>query len=120
MKTIATLWKVEEAHLLRLQLEESGIEAFLQNEHTTQLYPWLAAANGGVQLQVADSDFERALKILRKSVLQSEVNISAEADEFACCGCQAPMAPTQKRCPKCGWSDEDSSVGGFSEGPWKE
>ena len=70
MKTIATFWKTEEAHLLRLRLGEAGIPAFLQDEHITQLYPWSAAAIGGSRVQVADADFEEAQRILSECETQ--------------------------------------------------
>ena len=56
MTTVATFNKPEDAHLLRMRLEDAGIPAFLLNEHITQL-EWLPAITGtGVRVQVADQD----------------------------------------------------------------
>lgn len=108
MKTIATFWKTEEAHLLRLRLGESGIPAFLQDEHITQLHPWRAAAIGGVRVQVEDSDFDEAEKILSQSKLEPVVkNTPVASDALECCACRSVIPPEHTRCPSCGWSYED-------------
>jgi hypothetical protein len=108
MKTIATFWKTEEAHLLRLRLNESGIAAFIQDEHITQLHPWRAAAIGGVRVQVAESDFEEAKRILSESELQPAAQaLSLVPGASECCACHSPIPPDRTRCPSCGWSYED-------------
>jgi hypothetical protein len=112
MKTIATFWKTEEAHLLRLRLGESGIQGFLQDEHITQLHPWRAAAMGGVRVQVADADFDKATDILSDGGVPAVVQIQSEVgDALACCACQAVIPPDQTRCPACGWSYEGVEAG---------
>jgi hypothetical protein len=111
MITIATFWKTEEAHLLRLRLGEAGIPAFLQDEHITQLHPWRAAAIGGVRVQVADTDFEEAQGILSEHEIQPFVETPPSAsDALACCACQTLIPPEQTRCPACGWSYEDGGA----------
>ena len=111
MKTIATFWKTEEAHLLRVRLGAAGILAFLQDEHITQLHPWRAAAIGGVRVQVADSDFDEAQGILSEHEIQSFVETPPSAsDVLACCACQTLIPPEQTRCPACGWSYEDGGA----------
>jgi hypothetical protein len=105
MKTIATFWKTEEAHLLRLRLGECGIPAFLLDENVTQLHPWRAAAMGGVRVQVEDSDFDEAERILSRSELQPVVQTTPGASEvLECCACRSVIPPEQTRCPSCGWS----------------
>ena len=112
MKTIATFWKTEEAHLLRLRLGEAGIPAFLQDEHITQLHPWRAAAIGGVRVQVAESDFDEALRILSECEIQPlEQPPPGDSDALACCACQTLIAAEQTRCPACDWSYEDGGEG---------
>ena len=108
MQTIATFWRTEEAHLLRMRLGEAGIPAFLQDEHITQLHPWRAAAIGGVRVQVAESDFDEARRILLECEIQPLGQApSGGSNAFACCACQALIPPDQDRCPACGWSYED-------------
>ena len=112
MKTIATFWKTEDAHLLRLRLGEAGIPAFLQDEHITQLHPWRAAAIGGVRVQVADADFDEAQGIVSECEFQPlEQTPSGDSGVFACCACQRLIPQNQSRCPACGWSYKDGGEG---------
>jgi hypothetical protein len=120
VKTVATFWKPEEAHLLRLRLCEAGIPAFLQDEHSTQLHPWRAAAIGGVRVQVDDADFDAA-KLLA-SGLETESAGAPKAmpldpDAIECCCCRARMASSQSRCSTCGWSYEDEDPADGRPGP---
>lgn len=64
MKTIAAYNKPIDAHLLIARLEGHGIPAFARDEHMVTL-DWLASnAIGGVKVDVADEDYERALEFL--------------------------------------------------------
>jgi hypothetical protein len=108
MKTVATYWKPEEAHLLRLRLCDAGIPAFLQDEHSTQLHPWRAAAFGGVRVQVPEADFDAARKLALESAPEAAPEeISGDPDALQCCACRTPIKPDQTRCASCGWSYED-------------
>lgn len=63
MKTVASFSKPMDAHMLRAKLEGSGIAAYVRDEHMVTL-DWLASnAIGGVKVDVADEDYERALQI---------------------------------------------------------
>lgn len=64
MITIAQFSKPEEAHLLRMRLEAGGVPAFVLDENIVQM-DWLYSnAIGGVRLQIAEEDAERAQEIL--------------------------------------------------------
>ncbi len=64
--TIARFSKPEEAHLLRLRLGAGGVEAYVQDENLVQM-DWLYSnAIGGVRVQIAEEDEERAEEILRE------------------------------------------------------
>lgn len=68
MITIATFTKVEDAHLLRMRLENAGIPAFLRDENTIQ-WDWLYSnLLGGVRVEVADEDEEAANAVLNEEV----------------------------------------------------
>lgn len=109
MKTIATFEKPEEAHLVRMRLEASGIQAYLQDENITQLGTWRAHAMGGVRLQVADEDVEAARNFLvEDSKCFSAADSSKETDSIQCCSCGATISSGQTRCSACGWSYEDN------------
>ena len=64
MKTIASFNRPMDAHLLRARLEGSGIAAYLRDENMITL-DWLSAnAVGGIKVDVADEDYERALQAM--------------------------------------------------------
>ncbi len=64
MQTVASFTEPTEAHLLRTRLEAAGIEAFIRDENLVALV-WLhPGVGGGVKVDVADEDYERALEIL--------------------------------------------------------
>jgi len=63
-----------EAHIAMGRLEAEGIKAWLADEHLVQT-DWLySIAVGGIKLQVAADDAERAIKIL-------ETDYSSDIDE---------------------------------------
>jgi hypothetical protein len=87
--TIATFTKPEDAHLLRMRLEASGVQAFIQDENMIRMDLLYSNAIGGVRVQIADEDVATV-----KEFLAEDSGIAAAAD-----------AP---RCPKCGCTAIDS------------
>ena len=65
MTTVATFTKSEDAHLLRMRLEEAGIEAFTQDQNLNITCPGLV---GGVRVDVADEDVPAARKYLAEDI----------------------------------------------------
>ena len=64
MRTLATFNKPIDAHMLIARLQGSGVAAFARDEHMISL-DWLASnAIGGVKVDVADEDYERAREIM--------------------------------------------------------
>ncbi len=61
MKTLTSFADLMEAQLLRSRLESSGIPAFVCDENMSSL---AAYAMGGVRVEVADEDFDRATQML--------------------------------------------------------
>ena len=59
MVTIASFTKVEEAHLLRMRLEDAGIAAYLRDENITQIWGF-SPDLGGVKVEVAEEDWDAA------------------------------------------------------------
>ena len=80
--TIETFSKPEEAHLLRMRLEEAGIPAFVQDEYIVQM-DWLYSnAIGGVRVQIADEDVAAAREFLvadRERASQVSVGVTCPA-----------------------------------------
>lgn len=110
MKTIATFWKPEEAHLLCFRLSGAGIQAVIQDENITQLHPWRAAAIGGVRVQVNDCDVEAARKILSENQFPPAFqDAPGDSGAIPCCSCGAPIAKNETRCTACGWSYNDDA-----------
>ncbi len=62
--TIATFPDALKAQIMRGRLEAEGIPAFIADEHTITNQPYLYMAYGGVRLQVAEPDRDRAQVIL--------------------------------------------------------
>ena len=64
MKTLAAFSKPIDAQLLVTRLEGNGIAAYTRDEYMVTL-DWLASnAIGGVKVDVADEDYQRALDLL--------------------------------------------------------
>jgi hypothetical protein len=116
MKTIATFWKPEEAHLLKLRLSQQGIEAYIQDENITQLHPWRVIVIGGVRVQVADPDVEAAKTVLSQTEVPPALpDAAGDSGSFACCSCGALIPKDKNRCSACGWSYADGSSSGDRE-----
>jgi len=64
MPVIASYTKLEDAHLAVSKLAGSGVEAWLRDEATANIYWLYSNAIGGVKVEVMDKDLERALEIL--------------------------------------------------------
>lgn len=64
MPVIASYTKMEDAHLAVSKLQGSGVDAWLRDEATANLYWLYSNAIGGVKVEVAPEDFERAREVL--------------------------------------------------------
>ncbi|MDB6128162.1 MAG: phosphoenolpyruvate synthase, partial [Verrucomicrobia bacterium] len=64
MQTLASFSQPIGAHLLRARLEGSGIASYVRDENMVAV-DWLYSnALGGVKVDVADEDYERALQVM--------------------------------------------------------
>jgi hypothetical protein len=64
MKTLTAFSKPIEAQMLVARLEGSGIRAFIRDEYTITNDWFYSNALGGVRVDVADEDYERAKEVL--------------------------------------------------------
>lgn len=64
MPVIASYTQLEDAHLAVSKLEGSGVSAWLRDEATANLYWFYSNAIGGVKVEVAEEDIDRAREIL--------------------------------------------------------
>ena len=79
MKTIARFFKLEDAHILLMKLEDAGIKAILIDHNITTVAPYLSLMTGGMRVQVTDDDFQEAVDLLQEeydSTLNLRENIS--------------------------------------------
>jgi hypothetical protein len=63
MKNIAAFSNPTGAYLLIARLEGSGIPAFARDDHVVSIEMGATSAFGGVKVDVADEDYERALQV---------------------------------------------------------
>lgn len=63
--TIATFRFPHDAYIFRTKLESEGIKVFMQDELTIQTDNFLSIPMGGVKVQVADNDIQRAQEIMK-------------------------------------------------------
>lgn len=86
MKTVKlmTCNDAAQAHIIQGMLESEGIDSMLQNENMSGVLPGLLNNISGVDMLVAEADYERAMQLLE----------------------QNQMIPEQlKYCPACGSDD---------------
>jgi hypothetical protein len=67
LQTVATFSNLIVANMARNKLESAGIKAFLNDQEMAGGLWHLSGALGGVKLQVAESDAERAVDVLEQS-----------------------------------------------------
>lgn len=67
MKTVANLGSIQEAQSLKLMLGSFGIEAFIPDEISAGIAPYLfVGQRSGIRLQVPDDDEDEARRLLEE------------------------------------------------------
>jgi len=119
--TIATYHSQPKAEAARIFLAQEGIEAILINETIVAMDWLLMNAIGGIKLQVATVDAERASSFINKFDVDQRERLKSQATEFVrfkCSECGKPQQFTGDRrggvetCTKCGCYID---VPGFSD-----
>jgi hypothetical protein len=85
------------ANLCKARLESEGIECFLQGETAMNLHLRGSSIFLDVRLAVRESDAERAVEILKKEPLETDVEIEEEDT--------GGKDLQERHCPRCGSSD---------------
>lgn len=96
--TVGTYDMPTEAHLAKGLLEANGLTAFLADELTVGVAWHLSNAIGGIKLQVAESDVERATGILaarEDASIEAEVGL-ADLPEAEECESEPPSSEADK------------------------
>lgn len=92
--TIAGFDEPLQAELAKMKLNTEGIDCFLAGENFVGTYWLLANAEGGVKLQVRQTDAEKALRIIERSQTTKDVEREIPAEESI-----------NPACPKCNSED---------------
>lgn len=93
--TLTTFRTAHDAHIAKAVLEDEGVPSFVGDENVSSIAPY--ASPGGVKLQVADADFDRAEGILNRIAGMDVAEKSTASAE------RAIRNPEQ--CPHCGSPD---------------
>lgn len=96
--TVGTFDMPAEAHLAKGLLEANGLTAFLADELTVGVAWHLSNAIGGIKLQVAESDVERATGILaaREDASIEAEGVLADLPEVEESGSEPPPSAADK------------------------
>jgi len=94
--TIANFIEPFPADLAKIKLESEDIKCFLSGQNFVSTYWLLSNANGGIKLQVRESDAEKALEILAN-------NEGLKPEEFEDEDLESEQIELQ--CPNCGNGD---------------
>ena len=84
---IASYPQAPAAHLARMQLESHGIEAWLDNENFSTMYPFLPGPAGGVQLKVWEDDAPAAAEFIHG--LDEDARMAQETAARTCPQCHS-------------------------------
>ena len=84
--TIKTFDNSIDAHLLKIELENEGIECYIYDEHTVTVFPLYSNAVGGIKLYVKNEDAEMAKQILSQI---SEYSLDDNNQLIKCPNCGA-------------------------------
>ena len=91
MKTVKliTCNDAMKAHILQGALENEGIESILHNENFSTLYKSCVSSIAGVDILVADEDYDKAVQVLRDNdSWPEELTLCFEEGKaMACDGC---------------------------------
>ncbi|MEJ6727900.1 MAG: DUF2007 domain-containing protein [Akkermansiaceae bacterium] len=66
MKTIVRLNNLDLIQTMKMTLGAHGIEAFIPDEVSASVDPFIGMAKQGIRLQVPEKDAERAIQILEE------------------------------------------------------
>jgi len=94
MITVASFDNTEQAELLKAQLENAGIQAFVADAAVVSLNWLYSNAVGGVKVQVHEDDLDRAKVLLEE--WQQQPEDSAALSEYKCPKCGSTKVELRK------------------------
>ena len=102
-----------EAEAIRIRLNAAGILAVMNGAEIVTAFSYVGAAMGGVKVEVAPEDFDRAQRILEDDQQKAQT-----LGPWICGKCREQNEATFEVCWKCGKQREDSDeVGRLEEEP---
>lgn len=104
--TLTTYTYTTEAYVLVAKLEAEGIKSFLKNEHLLSTQQFLSNAVGGLDVQVHESELERATLIFKKMNENSQVDTLPE-------GISSDFEKVLVYCPECESTNVYKKKGSF-------
>lgn len=99
MKTVATFFDIQEAHVIKGVLEAEDIPAVVVDENMTGLVIYTPAI-GGARLQVLDEDYDRAMAVLGKGQPCSDMPSGEEIPPEVCPNCGSSAITVNPLSPK--------------------
>jgi hypothetical protein len=87
VKTIATFREAYQAYLAKGKLEAEGISSIVVDEYLVGIDWMLSQAIGGVKVQVAEADYERAAQILKEDYTKDLDALDQEGPKDSCPKC---------------------------------
>ena len=90
MKTVATFREGYQAYLAKGKLEAEGISSVVVDEYLIGINWMYSQTIGGVKVQVAEADYERAEKILKEDYSKDVDALDQEGPKESCPKCGSP------------------------------
>jgi hypothetical protein len=87
VKTVATFREAYQAHLAKGKLEAEGIPSIVVDEYLAGVNWMYSQAIGGVKVQVAEADYERAEEILKEDYSKDVDALDQEGPKESCPKC---------------------------------
>jgi hypothetical protein len=105
--TVARFTQPLAAHQAKGMLEDEGVPAFLLGDNIAPIIPGIGDHIGGIEIQVAAADADRAYEILEEHLREQDLDAIQEAgpDEVAtwtCSACGERVGSSFSACPSCG------------------
>jgi hypothetical protein len=87
VKTVATFREAYQAYLAKGKLEAEGISSIVVDEYVVGINWMYSQAVGGVKVQVAEADYERAAQILKEDYTKDIDALDQEGPKDSCPKC---------------------------------
>lgn len=96
LKTLRRCFNFVEAESIRTRLDAAGILAVINGAESNRMLSYVGTALGGVQLEVAPEDYDRAVQLLEDDEIKS-----AAAGPWVCQACREQNEATFELCWNC-------------------